>query len=73
MSEAASGAAALPRVVMLLPNPFEVDSRVLKEARSAAGAGFEVTILCTPKSGLPSEEMREGFKVRRLEIGRAHV
>lgn len=55
-----------PRVVMLLSNPFEVDSRVLKEARSASVAGYEVTVLCIPKQSLPARERREGFDVRRL-------
>jgi glycosyltransferase involved in cell wall biosynthesis len=54
---------------MFLTNPFEVDSRVLKEARSAAADGFDVTVLATAKEGLPAEESRDGFRVLRLRHG----
>ncbi|HOI54226.1 MAG TPA: glycosyltransferase family 4 protein [Phycisphaerae bacterium] len=62
--------AAGPRLVMFLRAVFEFDSRVQKEASSAAQAGFDVTVLCAAGEGLPATERREGFTVRRL--GKEH-
>jgi glycosyltransferase involved in cell wall biosynthesis len=61
-----TNAGGRPSIIMLLANTFETDSRVLKEARSAVDAGFDVTILAVEKRGLPNSEMRDGFAVRRL-------
>jgi hypothetical protein len=45
------------RVVMLLSNAFRPDPRVLKEARSLAGAGYEVTVIAWDREGAyPPEE-----------------
>jgi glycosyltransferase involved in cell wall biosynthesis len=55
---------------MLLRNPFTRDVRVLREARSLASAGHEVTVLALRAPGLPDVERRDGFEVRRaVEAG----
>ncbi len=51
---------------MLLFNPFTHDARVLREARTLAGAGHEVTVFARSAPGLPGREERDGFRVERL-------
>ena len=60
----------MARVTMLLDNSFQRDHRVLKEARSLAGAGHRVRIVArAPEVGeerLPAREERDGFRVDRV-------
>ena len=59
------------RVLNLLFNDFTNDNRVLKESRTLQLKGFNVTLLATHfKRELPKEEVIEGFKVRRINVGR---
>jgi len=55
------------QIVMLLEHPFRVDSRVLKEARSLAAAGYRVTVLALGDDDLPSVEQQSGFAIKRLK------
>ena len=56
---------------MLLRNTFTRDARVVREARSLARAGHEVTVLALRAGELPKREERDGFVVlRAAEAGR---
>ena len=57
------------RITMLLRNPFTRDARVLREARSLARAGHEVTVIAMRAPTLPAIEQRDGFTVRRAVAG----
>jgi glycosyltransferase involved in cell wall biosynthesis len=53
---------------MLLSNAFRPDPRVLKEARSLAGAGYQVTVIAWDREGnFPAEDQTEGFAVQRVQ------
>lgn len=53
---------------MLLSNAFRPDPRVLKEARSLAGAGYAVTVIAWDREGnFPAEDQTEGFAVQRVQ------
>ncbi|HET7678352.1 MAG TPA: glycosyltransferase [Candidatus Limnocylindrales bacterium] len=54
------------RVCMFVFNDCTTDSRVLREAASLATAGGEVTIVARAAHGLPAEEARDGFVIRRV-------
>ncbi|MFH1176896.1 MAG: glycosyltransferase [Acidobacteriota bacterium] len=58
---------APPTVAMLLSNGFRPDPRVLKEARTLAGAGWAVEIIAWDREGafVPAERL-EGFTVQRI-------
>ncbi len=61
----------MKRVLNFLFNDFTNDNRVLKECRSLQKNGFDVTLLATHfKKELPREEEIEGFKVKRVNVGR---
>lgn len=56
---------------MLLRNLFVRDARVLREARSLAAAGHEVTVVALHAGDLPRTEERDGFRiVRSVDAGR---
>jgi len=56
------------RVAMLLSNAYRPDPRVLKEARSLAGAGYEVTVIAWDREGTyPAQQQTEGFAVQRVQ------
>ena len=57
------------RVTMLVRNTFSHDTRVEAEARSLAGAGYEVTVVADAATGRPEREERDGYHVVR--VGRA--
>ncbi len=50
---------------MLLRNLFVRDARVLREARSLAAAGHEVTVVALHGSDLPVREDRDGITIHR--------
>ncbi len=50
---------------MLLTNRFTHDARVAREARTLAEMGHDVVVHCLAGDGLPAEETRDGFRVRR--------
>ncbi len=56
------------RVAMLLSNAFRPDPRVLKEARSLAEAGYQVTVIAWDREGnYPAQQQTEGFIVQRVQ------
>lgn len=55
-----------PQVVMLLDNQFVMDKRVLREAKALVQAGFPVTLYAVKDASLPSEEVIEGIRVKRI-------
>jgi glycosyltransferase involved in cell wall biosynthesis len=50
---------------MLVRNAFVRDPRVLREARSLASSGYEVTVVALRYGDLPIRETRDGFVVLR--------
>ncbi|MEV6494975.1 glycosyl transferase family 1, partial [Actinoplanes sp. NPDC051633] len=61
------------RVVMLVDNGVEGDSRVQKEARSAAAAGWEVTLVGLVTRGSERDSWRIGDAEVQLKGVRAHL
>jgi glycosyltransferase involved in cell wall biosynthesis len=57
------------RVVMLVDNAVEGDSRVQKTARSAADAGWDVTLLGVSPTGAPQHWRLGAAEVRLLPMG----
>jgi glycosyltransferase involved in cell wall biosynthesis len=55
-----------PSIWMLLTNPCVSDSRVLREARALADAGYDVRIVATQAPGTPEVESRDGFRIVRV-------
>jgi glycosyltransferase involved in cell wall biosynthesis len=56
------------KVLALVINPFVNDSRVLRENRTLAEHGYDVTLLALHESGLPVEESLFGFRVIRVPL-----
>jgi glycosyltransferase involved in cell wall biosynthesis len=52
---------------MFVGNTFEHDSRVLKEATTLAGAGYEVRVIARGAPGLPEQESHHGVRVTRID------
>jgi glycosyltransferase involved in cell wall biosynthesis len=50
---------------MLLTNRFTTDARVQREARTVASLGHELVVHALAGPGLPAEEERDGYRVRR--------
>ncbi|OGN84007.1 MAG: hypothetical protein A2X23_04000 [Chloroflexi bacterium GWC2_73_18] len=55
-----------PAVVAFVYNPATHDTRVLREAETLAGAGYDVTLVALWRPGLPREERRGAVRVLRL-------
>ena len=53
-------------VAMLVRNSFTHDTRVEKEARTLAAAGYRVTIVADAAAGLPGRESLGGIEVHRV-------
>lgn len=51
---------------MLVTNPCTNDARVLKEAKSLAENGYDVTIHAIAKNGIANFEKKDGFQIKRL-------
>jgi len=51
---------------MFLYRPFDLDSRVEREARSLVAAGYEVEVIALPGEDLPDRETRDGYAIRRV-------
>ena len=51
---------------MFLYRPFDLDSRVEREARVLVREGYEVQVLALPGEGLPERESRDGYSIRRV-------
>ena len=54
------------RVAMFVYHPFELDSRVEREARSLVGAGYDVEVFASSAEGLAAREERDGYTIRRV-------
>jgi len=59
----------MSHIVMLLSNAFRPDPRVLKEAASLCGNGFQVTIICWDRQAelKPEEQLPSGVKIIRIQ------
>jgi glycosyltransferase involved in cell wall biosynthesis len=57
------------KVVMTVVNEFTTDYRVHREAKALVDAGYDVTIFCVWREGLPREQELEGIHVRRILDG----
>ena len=58
---------------MLVRNAFTHDTRVEKEARSLARAGFQVTVVADGGLGLPATESRDGYEVRPVALAERRI
>ena len=56
------------KVVHIVLNPFIQDSRVIKECKSLAKIGYDVTVIAYWLEGLNLEEMRNGYQIIRIPI-----
>ncbi|MBE0417155.1 MAG: glycosyltransferase [Coriobacteriia bacterium] len=54
------------RIAMLVFTDMTADSRVDREASALARSGYDVTVVCLGRPGLPAEETRGGFRVVRV-------
>lgn len=65
---------------MFLYHPFELDSRVEREARSLVKAGYDVDVFAAAADGMPQHEARDGYTIQRVPaegpfarvLGRVH-
>ena len=58
----------MTRVVMLLANAFRPDPRVALEAKSLAGANYQVTVICWDReSHYAPHERINGFQIERIQ------
>jgi len=55
-------------VAMLVLNAFIHDTRVQKEAKTLAGAGYRVRIFALHGPGLPRKETRDGYEVEWIPL-----
>ena len=55
-----------PAVVAFVYNPATHDTRVLREAETLAGAGYDVTLVALWRPGLPREERRGEARILRV-------
>ena len=51
---------------MFLYHPFELDSRVEREAHSLLGAGYDVEVIALEDESRPATEVRDGYTIRRV-------
>lgn len=61
------------KVMMLLDNPCISDSRVIKEAESLVKAGYNVFVLCYPRSQFKSVERKNGVVYVRIRTIRRNT
>jgi len=54
------------KVVMTVSNEFTTDYRVFREASALVKAGYDVTIFCVWREGLPRQEEKAGIHIRRI-------
>ena len=50
-------------------NPFEHDSRVLKEGSSLVNNGYDVVLVCCANNRMPTYEVTKGIQVHRIIYG----
>ena len=61
-----ASAARVPRVAILINNPYLADSRAWKIATSLGSAGYDVTVVAREGDGLPPREELAGHRVIRV-------
>ena len=54
------------KILMLLDNPFLLDLRVYREAKTLADAGHEVELYTTNETKIPEYEIQNGIRVHRV-------
>jgi glycosyltransferase involved in cell wall biosynthesis len=61
------------KVLMLVLNTFENDSRVHRAAKTLADRGADVLLLCVHREGLPREVLEHGYRVVRSDLTRTGI
>lgn len=56
------------KVLMMVYNTFEHDSRVDRAARTLVSQGNQVTVFCLHREGLPRREKIHGYEVVRCDL-----
>jgi len=56
------------KVAHIVLNPFVQDSRVIRECKSLAENGYDVTVIAYWMSGLKEEEFQYGYTINRLRL-----
>ncbi|HAP00606.1 MAG TPA: hypothetical protein DCQ93_01660 [Bacteroidetes bacterium] len=56
----------LIRIAMLLDNPFTMDSRVYREAKTLVKNGYHLTVYAVRRNDLPDYELRDGIPIARI-------
>ncbi len=62
----------MKRVYILARKILKVNTRIFKQAKSLTDAGYEVTVIGVWQKGLPFEELKDGYKIIRLELYPMH-
>lgn len=57
-----------PKVVHIVLNTFVQDSRVMRECKSLAENGHEVSVIAYWMSGLKENETQDGYAIKRLKL-----
>ena len=60
------------QVCMLVRNTCTHDARVIKEARTLAASGHNVTVIALKSTEAPSTENRDGFIIKRVPVRPLH-
>ncbi len=60
------------RVYILARKVLRINTRIFKQAKSLTDAGYKVTVIGVRQEGLPSEELKDGYKIIRLELYPLH-
>ncbi len=56
------------KVVHIVLNPFIQDSRVMRECKSLAAAGYKVTVIAVHENNLQEWDEQDGFQVHRIKL-----
>jgi glycosyltransferase involved in cell wall biosynthesis len=56
----------MPKILMLLDNPYTNDRRVEREAETIAAAGYNITLLACKASTVPDSDLKNGVKIERI-------
>lgn len=64
---------ALIKICMLVRNDCRTDYRVLKEAKSLARAGYQVTVVAVNTYGPREDEQQDGFQIVRIPVESAQT
>ena len=56
----------MKKIIMLLDNPFEGDPRVTKEIKTLTNSGYQISLFCLKKEGLPEREKDDSLEIHRI-------